>query len=260
MKLKLITANLRYDKPDPGNSNWQVRREAVAGWISQEQPDILGTQECLAHQMLDLHRRLPEYQSIGCDRQGNGGGEYCGIFYHPQRLTCLESGEFWLSETPDIPGSISPEWGNHQSRFVTWGKFISAENQQIIVLNTHLDYNSALARDLGAKLILNQLNQWPDQQSYRVLMGDFNASPQSQLRQMLAQGSSFDRPWLDALAEVPLEEQNTYHEFTGKAWDAVDTIYYDARCSLLSARVERSPWEGVLISDHFPVVAQVLLR
>ncbi|MBP0034468.1 MAG: hypothetical protein J7524_15075, partial [Roseofilum sp. Belize BBD 4] len=51
-----------------------------------------------------------------------------------------------------------------------------------------------------------------------------------------------------------------YHEFTGKAWDAVDSIYYDARCSLLSARVERSPWEGILISDRFPVVAQVLLR
>lgn len=260
MKLKLITANLRYDKPDPGDSNWQVRREAIAGWISQEQPDILGTQECLAHQMLDLHRRLPEYQSIGSDRQGNGRGEYCAIFYHSQRLKCLESGEFWLSETPEIPGSITPEWGNHQPRFVTWGKFITPENQPIVVWNTHLDYNSALARDLSAKVILSQLNHWPDRQSYRFLMGDFNASPQTQPRQILAQGAIAHHPWFDALADVPPEEQNTYHEFTGKAWDAVDTVYYDARCSLLSARVERSPWEGIFISDHFPVMAQVLLK
>ncbi|MDJ1173186.1 endonuclease/exonuclease/phosphatase family protein [Roseofilum capinflatum] len=258
--MKLITANLRYDKPDPGDANWQVRREAIAGWIGQEQPDILGTQECLAHQMLDLHRRLPNYQSIGCDRHGNGRGEYCAIFYHAQRLKCLESGEFWLSETPETPGSITPSWGNHQARFVTWGKFVTPENQLIIVWNTHLDYNSALARDLSAQLILSQLHQWGDLNSYRFLMGDFNASPHSQPRQILAQGSSEELPWLDALAEIPPEEQNTYHEFTGQAWDAVDTIYVDARCSLLSAKVERSPWEGVLISDHFPVVAQVLLR
>ncbi len=74
MKLKIISFNLRYDKPDRGNKAWTVRRDTVAATVWQAGPDIIGTQEGQGHQLLDLHRLLPEYQSIGGDRLGNGIG------------------------------------------------------------------------------------------------------------------------------------------------------------------------------------------
>lgn len=261
MLLKLITLNLRYDQPDPGDRAWTLRREAIAAWINQEQPDFLGTQEGLAHQILDLHRRLPNYASVGGDRLHNGKGEYGAIFYHRFRWQWAEEGAFWLSETPTVPGSMTESWGNPIPRFVTWAKFLplNSHHPSLLVANTHFDYHSSWARNLSAPLLLQQLQRQGGQDSYGFLMGDFNAGGDSDPRQILAQGLSGDRPWLDALAGLPLEAQTTYHDFTGQAWDAVDTIYYDARCSLQSARVERSSWQGILLSDHFPVLIEVLL-
>lgn len=81
MKLKVMTFNLRYDKPDLGNQAGKVRQAAVAELIAAHAPDLIGTQEGKAHQLLDLHRLLPNYQSVGSDRTGIGLDEYCAIFY-----------------------------------------------------------------------------------------------------------------------------------------------------------------------------------
>jgi endonuclease/exonuclease/phosphatase family metal-dependent hydrolase len=72
MELKVMSFNLRYDKPDLGKNAWTVRKDAVAALIAHYAPDIIGTQEGKAHQLLDLHRLLPDYQSIGYDRTGTG--------------------------------------------------------------------------------------------------------------------------------------------------------------------------------------------
>ena len=74
-----MSFNIRYDKPDPDERNWRVRREAVAALIAHYSPDIIGTQEARANQLLDLHRLLPKYQSLGSDRRGTGLDENCAI-------------------------------------------------------------------------------------------------------------------------------------------------------------------------------------
>jgi endonuclease/exonuclease/phosphatase family metal-dependent hydrolase len=51
--------------------------------------------------------------------------------------------------------------------------------------------------------------------------------------------------------------QDTYHEFTGKAWLAIDTIYCDSRCQLEKVKIDRQQWENVWPSDHFPVIATI---
>ncbi|MGK7902236.1 MAG: hypothetical protein AB4352_12650 [Hormoscilla sp.] len=53
----------------PIGDAWTVRRDAV---VLQAEPDLIGTQEGQAHQLLDRHRLLPEYQSVGGDRLLNG--------------------------------------------------------------------------------------------------------------------------------------------------------------------------------------------
>ena len=44
--------------------------------------------------MLDLHRLLPDYQSVGSERTGIGIDEYCAIFYRSERWQCLKSDDF----------------------------------------------------------------------------------------------------------------------------------------------------------------------
>ncbi|HAG82800.1 MAG TPA: endonuclease/exonuclease/phosphatase [Cyanobacteria bacterium UBA12227] len=259
MNLKLITLNLRYDKPDRGNNAWIVRKNAIAALINHYKPDIIGTQEGKAHQLLDLHRLLPNYQSVGCDRTGTGTNEHCAIFYHTQRLNCIETGDFFLSNTPEIPGSISSEWGNPLPRMVTWAIFtLTGESKSLTCVNTHLDYKSAKARELGAELIRDRLTPFHPENTYLFLTGDFNADPGTVPRESLSRPLPNGITLNDALVNLKLEDQLSFHDFTGKAFAAVDTIYYDSRISLQDVKVDNSQWQGIWVSDHFAVIAEFL--
>jgi endonuclease/exonuclease/phosphatase family metal-dependent hydrolase len=260
MLLKLITYNLRYDKPDAEQYNWKVRREAIASLLNHYCPDLIGTQEGKAHQLLYLHRMLPAYQSVGGDRTGTEMNEYCAIFYHTQRLTCLETGDFFLSETPDIPGSITASWGNKYPRLVTWAIFeTKAQRKKILLLNTHLDYYSDLARELGAKLIHQHLSQLDLDGLSFFLTADFNAPPGSLPRKTLEIPLPYGKQLSDALADLELSEQMTFNNFTARARDAIDTIYYDSRVKLEKVHVDDQKWNGVIPSDHYPVIGEFSL-
>ena len=52
---------------------------------------------------------LPEYEWFGNSRRGNREDEHMGVFYKRSKLRVIESGNFWLSETPEVPGSQA--WG-----------------------------------------------------------------------------------------------------------------------------------------------------
>jgi endonuclease/exonuclease/phosphatase family metal-dependent hydrolase len=255
--MKILTLNIRYDKPDPGNNDWKFRRHAIVQLVQNHNPDIIATQEGKAHQLLDLHRLLPDYQSIGTDKMGNGTGEYSAIFYHCQRFYCANFHDFWLSNTPNLVGSLSTEWGNKTPKIVTWGDFISRKTQQkITIFNTHLDYYSEQARKLSIPLIQKYLSQVDPQQSLLVLLGDFNAQPNSEERQELLKLLPNQIKLLDTLSDFPLNNQQTFHDFTGQGIAAVDTIYYDSRMPLKLITIDQKQIEGIWPSDHFPVIAE----
>jgi len=256
MLLTVISLNLRYDKPDPGDRAWSQRQAAVLDLLREYQPDLFGTQEGKAHQLLDLHRALPNYQSIGGDRQGTGYDERCSIFYRCDRLACTHHGDFWLSETPDTPGSRTPSWGNPLPRLVTWGIFQTAASPlPLLLFNTHLDYQSATARDLGARLIGDRLRACDLEAHFALLTGDFNCAPYEPPRQYFTQQLSLR----DALADLPLAAQMSYHEYTEQAFQAIDTVYYDRRLRLQYATVDRAKRLGVWVSDHCAAIAQLEL-
>ncbi|MDY7020925.1 MAG: endonuclease/exonuclease/phosphatase family protein [Cyanobacteriota bacterium] len=255
--MKIVTFNIRFDKPDPGNNAWAWRRQAIAQLVVEWNADLIGTQEGKAHQLIDLHRRLPDYQSIGGDRQGSGLSEYCAIFYHQQRWRCLQQGNFWLSEKPHLIGSVTPEWENPVPRMVSWGIFTcETQKKPILIFNTHFDYHSQQARELSAKLVCDRLSNFNADDYLFIVTGDFNAEPQGFTRETLLQPLSNGVQLYDVLANIKLNESMTYHEFTGKGFAAVDTIYYDSRLNLNQVRIDRSEIDHVWPSDHFPVIAQ----
>lgn len=261
MTIKIITFNLRYDKPDPGNAAWKVRKEAVAAIIKKHQPDAIGTQEGKGHQVLDLLGLLPEYASLGSDRTGTGSDERCAIFYRKERLICLEAGDFWLSETPDTPGSITPSWGHHLPRMATWGIFeVLGETGKITIVNTHLDYQSQLAREKGAELICDRLNNFYSEASFLFVTGDFNAEPNSHARKTFLKPLNGGIKLLDATADLSSKNRMTYNDFSDRAFAAIDTIYYDSRLKLQQIQIDSSRIDSILPSDHFPVVGEFANR
>ena len=91
--------NIRCDTPVDGDNAWPYRKERVEALIRFYGFDVLGVQEAKPSQMSDL-RTMPGFASVGVGRDGGDRGEYSAIFYRTDRLRVLDSGTFWLSETP----------------------------------------------------------------------------------------------------------------------------------------------------------------
>ena len=105
--LNIMSFNIRYDNPNDGLNAWKNRKDIAAKTIVFYDVDICGLQEVLEHQLQNLAELMPEYEWIGVGRDdGIKKGEYAPIFYRSENLQLLDNGFFWLSETPEIPGSF----------------------------------------------------------------------------------------------------------------------------------------------------------
>jgi endonuclease/exonuclease/phosphatase family metal-dependent hydrolase len=254
-----MTFNLRYDKPDSGNQAWAVRRRAVLTLIQQHQPDILCTQEGKPRQLLDLHRALPDYQSIGEDRTGTGHGEHCAIFYRLSDFLVPAAGDFFLSDTPTIPGSIT--WDHRVPRMATWAVLRERDSSRDwFVVNTHLDHEQTIAREKSMDLIcseVSRLTQARCPNGFILLTGDFNAEPSEKCRQTPTAPPPYGLRLRDSVGnELSREDQYTFHDFNSVAFLAIDTIYYDRRLTLDDVFIDHSIVDDIFPSDHFPVIGE----
>ena len=97
-----------------GENRWKFRKDRVASLLNLYALDLVGLQEVLLEQLRDLEERLPDFNWVGVGRDdGAEAGEFAPIFYRKSVLTLLDSGTFWLSETPNVAGSpLSIELSN----------------------------------------------------------------------------------------------------------------------------------------------------
>ena len=125
LKLKAGSYNLRYLGKDVAPNDWPNRGPRVVALLKREKFDIFGAQEAMVPQIATIESENG-YRCIGRGREAGGGGEYSCIFYDPERFDCLKENTFWLSETPEAPGSRS--WGSACARICTYGLFRERRN------------------------------------------------------------------------------------------------------------------------------------
>ena len=186
-ELRVMTFNVRYPNPDDGDNVWNNRRDIFVDTVRKAHPDVLGTQELFQTQANDIIRALPEYRWFGRDRFGGHANEHMGIFYRVDRLRLVENGDFWLSDTPDTPGSMA--WGATLPRMVTWGIFETRgpKAYRFLMIDTHFanrDDEDEEARRRSANLIVASLPKLAHGLPV-VLTGDFNATPDSEAHRRL---------------------------------------------------------------------------
>ncbi|MBM3289046.1 MAG: endonuclease/exonuclease/phosphatase family protein, partial [Candidatus Hydrogenedentes bacterium] len=158
--LAVMSFNVRYGTANDGPDHWNKRKDIVVDAILSSNPDIVGTQECLDFQADYIVSQLPEYRWFGVGRELNCGGEHMAVLYKHKALAPIETGNFWLSETPDVIGSIS--WDSACRRMVTWAKFLHLESKRTFYFfNTHLDHQSEPARQGGAKVLRDRIAALP---------------------------------------------------------------------------------------------------
>lgn len=259
IELKVATFNLRYASDKPPNS-WPERRPVMQACIKGMAADIIGTQEGVYAQQKDLAADLPDYDWIGTGRDGGSRGEFMSIFYRKSRLEPMEFDHFWLSDTPNVIASTN--WGNTNRRMTTWVRFRErGSGRQFIVFNTHLDHAVVGAREKGAALIRQRVEELTNDLPV-LLLGDFNAEPgREKTYRLLVEGGFFTDAWLASPVRKN-EGLETFHDFQGprKGPYRIDWILTRGPWEVSEAEVFVFSRGKQFPSDHHPVTARLRLR
>lgn len=262
---RVMSFNLRTKTIIDAHNHWNHRKHLVVRSIKKFSPDLLGTQECKGSQARFLKSQLPRYQFVGAGRNdGKTDGEMCGLFFRNDRFIKLDQGHFWLSETPDRPGSKS--WGSSYRRMVTWVRLAprTGSRQTFYFFNTHMDNSSERARVQGAWLLRRKIDQIADGRPV-IVTGDFNTDADTTPYQLLVRGPQDWRGYLvdtyRQINPVPGRNEGTRHKFHGgTTGDRIDWIIATNNFTTVDAGIDRTNYHGRYPSDHFPVTAVLRLQ
>ena len=258
--LRVMTFNIRYDNPGDGVNAWPNRKDWVASLIRFHGADAVGVQEALLRQLTDLDVRLPGWARVGVGRaDGREGGEFSAILYRTDRLELVESGTFWLSPTPEVPGSKG--WDTAIERIATWARFRDRRTGcRVLHLNTHLDHMGEQARQEGTRLIRRRLASLAGGLPV-IVTGDFNTTPSSVAYRIMTRDTI-------AGAIAPLGDafvsSRTGHYGPTSSWTAfkaiepgrrIDYVMVSKDVDVLAHGILPDSWDGRFPSDHMPVLA-----
>jgi len=252
-----MTYNIRYDNPGDGENNWHKRKVRLLNEVQFLEPDFLGTQEALLHQLQYLDSGLVDYEFVGVGRDdGKEAGEFSALFYNEARYELLNSGTFWLSNTPNEP---SKGWDAAIKRVCSYGQFRRKGTGRVVwVFNTHFDHRGEEARKESAKLIIEKINGWTKAEDKVVLMGDLNLRPETEPIQYLSRQMKDARHCVSCVVSGSEETWNGFAYDAANAGNRIDYIFTSnlevSRYAVFSQLIN-----GRFNSDHFPVYIEFSL-
>ena len=257
-----MTFNIRLNTERDSLNAWPHRKDNVAAQILFHDVHLLGVQEALHNQMVDLRERLPQFKSIGVGRDdGKEKGEYSAIFYDTTRLQLLQSSTFWLSLTPEVAGSKS--WDAAITRIVSWAQFRDKKTRKTFyAFNTHFDHIGKEARRESAKLLLQKVASLAGK-TPAIVTGDFNAVPSDEPIMVITDNAN-PLHLTDAKSVSATPHYGPSGTFTGfgskESNDLpIDYIFLKGPWKVKKHATLSQTWGGRFASDHFAVLATLSL-
>ncbi|MEM8953036.1 MAG: sulfatase-like hydrolase/transferase [Verrucomicrobiota bacterium] len=262
---RVMSFNIRYDNPKDGPNAWPKRKDFVVDTITSYNPHLLGLQEVVKHQGDFLQSKLPDYHFVGAGRNdGKDDGEFVPVMFRKDAFDLVDEGHFWLSESPDQPGSKS--WDSSLPRIVTWTKLkpkTTTDAPTILFANTHFDHKGKQARLESAQLIRTKLQNIAGKDTPVIITGDFNTTESLEPYAVLV--GSKPGQFIDSHRSAhptPNPDESTATGFTApKPGRRIDWILHSPHLKTTEAAInETISDEGRYPSDHFPVEATIQLK
>ena len=254
--VRVMSFNLRCS--DVNGVYPEDRVEGVVGEVAKIAPDSLGVQEATPFWMKVLNERISsEYAFAGVGREtggfGDDAGEYSAVFFRKDRFELLDSGNFWLSRTPDKPSKYE---GAACTRICTWALLKDKSSGKVFLhANTHLDHISEEARDFGVKTIIDFIKENHPSENV-ILTGDFNSFDTQIAYKTLSE------QFRDASeAAERTKGRVTFHGGKPKKiGERIDYIFCSDGVSVKDFRTVTDGIDGRFSSDHFPLYADVVFK
>lgn len=255
-------------------NGWDTRKELLVKQIQTASPDIVCFQEVTANMNSYLSKKMPEYDVSFQTKSTSPTASHLSIFYKSDRYDLIDSGKFWLSDTPL---KESKSFGTDK-RICAWVKLHDkVDNNDFYVYNIHYTYKSQdkEARKKSSELI-NKATMGLD--APVILLGDFNANTSEPAYKLL------DGPFANSLeiADNVIDSGASYNGFNPNKYSknkAIDHIWLSTNSggtpefTVSSYAVEddyseefmaeygthEKPVRPVALSDHWAVSATVTL-
>jgi len=261
--IEAMSFNIRVDTFLDGPNRWSKRKQIVFDTLADNAADVIGLQEALDHQVQQIQQALPQYSHYAAGRNdGKAKGESCAVFYRKDRFALGDCGTFWFSDTPAKPGS--KDWGNIWPRICTWVHLTEkATGAGFYVYNVHLDVFSQNSRQRSAELLARRIASRETADPF-IVIGDFNMdldNPAMAYLQNAAGRTPYPR-MVDAWQSVHAGRSGagTRHSFRGSSsGPQIDHIPTGGGARALAAEIDRRQVNGRYPSDHFPVIAKIVL-
>lgn len=259
LKMKVMSFNVRADSILDVRNRWKHRSEIVYEVIKKYDCDVVGLQEVTDRMYMDLNKAIDGYYMIGKGRTKRYFNERNNLLVK-EDYNLLEEETFWLSKTPSKTGSSV--WYSMFPRICTTAVIQLANNLKIRIYNTHLDCLLPSAREYGLKKIGEYVGECYQKEKLPcILMGDFNAGPQSKLIQQFSQGSYSDKRFI-AVQDVKKEIYNeaTMGHFKGKTRGLhIDYIFVSEEFEIKDVEIIKYQKNNKYPSDHYPILAEINL-
>ena len=262
ISVQVLSFNIRYGTARDGQNAWPHRRKLVSQTLKSRPWDFVGLQEALRFQLDEIKKALPDLAEVGVGRKdGRTAGEYSAILYRHRIWGVARAGTFWLSDTPQVPGSAS--WGNRIPRIVTWARFVhKGTGRAVWVFNTHFDHQSQPSRERSARLLAERIARWTGEEPV-VVTGDFNAGEDNPAIEYLTTPGRGPVVLRDTfrILHPKAEQAGTFNAFRGRRDGAkIDYVFIRGPWQVRWAQILNQYPGPVYPSDHWAVGAELQLR
>ena len=254
--LNIASYNIRMDTPRDSLDAWEHRKDNVNGLIRFHDFDIFGIQEGFHHQIMDI-LEPGGYSYIGVGRDdGENAGEHSAIIFKRDRFNVLDKGDFWFSETPEIP---SKGWdATCCNRICSWAKFKDMDSgKEFYIFNVHYDHQGKEARKQSSLLLTSKIREIAG--DYPVIAtGDFNAVPESEAIEIILKDGLLKDSY-NVSIQAPYGTIGTSNSFNqnSKMQNRIDYVWVTNDIMVNKYAVLNDVHYGHFPSDHFPVMVKV---
>ncbi|MCW6036857.1 endonuclease/exonuclease/phosphatase family protein [Spirulina subsalsa FACHB-351] len=274
-----MSFNIRGSCKDDGVNIWENRAGLNVKTLKKYNPDIIGFQELQQGNLETYQRELRDYQyCLGLPYNRPGRELYNAIFWKLDQFVIKSQGSFYLSETPEV---WSSSWDTARVRTANWVLLEWVKNQQMFFcFNTHLDHKSALARQRGIELVLEQIHLLNNNDLPVILTGDFNSylrltktgeplTSQEGVYEQIRQAGFIDSYLVSGNKDRA--GQHSVHNFLGAEYSVEDPDFvhridwillqtHPGEIEVKQCQILKDSAPPLYPSDHYPILAEVVLK
>lgn len=253
--MRIMSFNIRCT--NVGSDTWEDRIGIVSQTMLESEADSIGVQEATPQWMAALKKNIGnKYAHVGVGRDdGKNEGEYSAVFYLKEKYTAIDSGTFWLSETPDKP---SYGWDAVCRRVCTWVLLENKDSgEKYVHINTHFDHIGVVARRNSVDMIVKKASEFSN--TPVVFTADMNVVQDSEnYNQFVNSGVLFDTKF----AAPDTMNYCTYHDTHPEQNkdEVIDYVMINNGFEALTYRVVTEGIDGRFVSDHYPIYADLVIK